>query len=578
MEEQEASFEDKIRRIRELKEKRSLNSIKKTDNGTKRNIDFLLDIPPMNNANWLGICSADNYCRRYITYGPVIYDSKENKQLKILNDKIKEIVERVNREYIGIQDYVPDRPTSRKTIQGKQLWIEKYEPKNFMDLLTDNKVNRIGLCWLNLWNEYIFNAPSVHSKLSEYEQSILEIEGKNPCMPKKKIMMIHGSVGCGKTSLAMMLANIRYDPFVINMRLVFYIASLAFKCIFSEITSVNELKRVLILSSNYHAVNFTPKSRKPRCLIIDGIEYATTEIVSTLLKWTTEGKKKNALRPIICTCNNLYVPALRDLRSNAFLLKATVDGPRLLERVQDICLKENVSASKLTLKSLVDGSNSDIRLCINTLQFQCDSAYSDTTAKDLDVNHKSEMSIFEALEVVLTLNRHKNKMGSLLSPRERSQQVSTVVNSRSDVERFTELVFHNIPPICKPIKKIAQNSTDLSEGDIIQTMVNLRHDYTLMKYCSNSLIKTHFDVAKLHNRRLNLSINPRWKECQNAAQSRYSSFQNDMIDAITKGDNVRQHFRSTSFLDKPNLMIYDKDEYAYQYGSFRKQPFSYKPV
>lgn len=40
-------------------------------------------------------------------------------------------------------------------------------------------------------------------------------------------------------------------------------------------------------------------------------------------KKKTDGKEKKAIilkRPIICICNDIYVPALRNLRQNAFIL------------------------------------------------------------------------------------------------------------------------------------------------------------------------------------------------------------------------------------------------------------------
>lgn len=37
-----------------------------------------------------------------------------------------------------------------------QLWVDKYAPKNFLDLLSDDKTNRSILSWLKEWDPYVF--------------------------------------------------------------------------------------------------------------------------------------------------------------------------------------------------------------------------------------------------------------------------------------------------------------------------------------------------------------------------------------------------------------------------------------
>lgn len=51
------------------------------------------------------------------------------------------------------------------------------------------------------------------------------------------------------------------------------------------------------------------------------IKFATEK--HTNRKKKTDGKEKKGIilkRPIICICNDIYVPALRNLRQNAFIL------------------------------------------------------------------------------------------------------------------------------------------------------------------------------------------------------------------------------------------------------------------
>ena len=37
------------------------------------------------------------------------------------------------------------------------LWVEKFRPKNFLELLSDDGTNRTLLRWLKLWDTIVFN-------------------------------------------------------------------------------------------------------------------------------------------------------------------------------------------------------------------------------------------------------------------------------------------------------------------------------------------------------------------------------------------------------------------------------------
>ena len=44
-----------------------------------------------------------------------------------------------------------------KIDENSELWLEKYKPKKYDDLLTDEKTNRDILTWLKSWDELVFN-------------------------------------------------------------------------------------------------------------------------------------------------------------------------------------------------------------------------------------------------------------------------------------------------------------------------------------------------------------------------------------------------------------------------------------
>ena len=51
-----------------------------------------------------------------------------------------------------------------KIDENSELWLEKYKPKKYDDLLTDEKTNRDILTWLKSWDELVFN---VSKKLNQ---------------------------------------------------------------------------------------------------------------------------------------------------------------------------------------------------------------------------------------------------------------------------------------------------------------------------------------------------------------------------------------------------------------------------
>lgn len=38
-----------------------------------------------------------------------------------------------------------------------ELWVQKYKPSRYLDLLSDESTNRMLLHWLKLWDKVVFN-------------------------------------------------------------------------------------------------------------------------------------------------------------------------------------------------------------------------------------------------------------------------------------------------------------------------------------------------------------------------------------------------------------------------------------
>ncbi|XP_030068799.1 chromosome transmission fidelity protein 18 homolog [Microcaecilia unicolor] len=278
------------------------------------------------------------------------------------------------------------------------LWVDHFTPKHYTELLSDDYTNRCLLKWLKLWDLVVFGKektarkpkentetrPSLkhqqkekQSKWKSKEQiteEILEAELDQHKRPKYKVALLCGPPGLGKTTLAHVITkHAGYN--VVEMNASDDRSPDVFK---TRIEAATQMKSVL-------GVN-----ERPNCLIIDEIDGAPTVTINMLLTLVNrkdgketepqaepgggvKKKKKEGgllLRPIICICNDQYVPALRQLRQQAFVLRFPQTLPsRLVQRLYEISTKKGMKVDAGTLMVLCEKTENDIRSCLNTLQF-----------------------------------------------------------------------------------------------------------------------------------------------------------------------------------------------------------------
>ena len=230
------------------------------------------------------------------------------------------------------------------------LWVEKFRPKNFLQLLSDDGTNRNLLKWLKLWDKVVFNkelklkAPNNNSNSSDGPQPSDGLKDKAPPTeivfefdemgrPKQKCALLYGPPGLGKTTLAHIIASTAgYNVVEMNA---------------SDDRSLEKFQEKLEAATQMKSVLNQTGDQRPNCLIIDEIDGSLAPIINFLVNLlmgtgggskSKKNRKKEIVlqRPIICICNDLYVPALRPLRQHALLVSGEVSLPKDLVKLRHL--------------------------------------------------------------------------------------------------------------------------------------------------------------------------------------------------------------------------------------------------
>ena len=340
---------------------------------------------------------------------------------------------------------LPEVSSLHHAAAAGRLWVDKYRPRHFLDLLSPDDVSRDVLLWLRQWDLCVFAQDrSERQRLSQQQQqrhnqflhnkqqtAAAAAAASSPAAlsaaalasrPTPRLLLLSGAPGLGKTTLAHVLAaHAGYSSIEINA---------------SDDRTEEQLVEKVRGAVEYRESAWAGSGageERPHCLIIDEIDGvmdgqhsaidALLRIVNAEQQHRAPGKggkeeagaeeeerdgdasdaeaeaetaasssassavkaieakgrrrrqKPKAVlpplrRPIICICNDPYVPALRALRAAAahFVLQPPSKSA-LVSRLRVIAREEGMEVEEKALQALVELVGCDVRSSINSLQW-----------------------------------------------------------------------------------------------------------------------------------------------------------------------------------------------------------------
>lgn len=272
----------------------------------------------------------------------------------------------------------------------------------------------------------------------------------------------------------------------------------------SDDRSTESFKTILKNATQMRSV--VDSEGRPNCLVFDEIDGAPPSSIEYLIKFVTgkvRGKKGKEVytskRPIICICNDLYVPALRSLRQVAFVVNfPPTASSRLAERLMEIARDQAIRTDMGALMALCEKTNNDIRECLSVLHFykSLDKPVTLSEVWKSSVGQKDhQKGLFTVWNDIFCVQRKGSSDDSLKS---RASRVLSTVNSFGDYERVAQGVFENYPSV--KIKDSTLEGTCAALewfcfSDFFNRLIYGLQNYSLTTYLQYAFVVWHLVFA-----------------------------------------------------------------------------------
>jgi len=336
------------------------------------------------------------------------------------SSRIQELFCEIDERGLALEAAPTALPAPPKQQQTRDLLFRRHTPTAYTDLVTDERLNRSLLRWLLRWKKRSAEAAAVTATpTTEQQAEDARFAGPAP------VVLLAGGPGVGKTTMAHVIAQqagfvvhevnasdartaAEFDRAVADAATTPAFAGSLLSggkpmaLLIDEIDGMagSEGRGVVDLLVRMVKTTITTRKdgpRKPKQRIKkehqqdvgdndEGSEEDESDdgdqahqrhqpqtkrgMVSSLGKKKRKAKENIIRRPVICTCNDMYSPALRELRKIVQVYTVhRPTAPRFLEAMKAVCKAEGIAIDGAALSSLCELSNFDMRCALNTLEF-----------------------------------------------------------------------------------------------------------------------------------------------------------------------------------------------------------------